>query len=346
MGQEAQGIAREPRRARRLGRGGHELPAARAALEARLGPPAHREPRAVQVVVDEHADDHRRIALEVVLERGFQEQRDLVEPVPGDAVVQDAVRAAELARFQVVLEARAARRGAGRVGVAVEQHRPPLAGGGRVDQPELPRREAQPEPAVARVVVRHGAQVGRVEGGLQDPVEVLGRMGQPLGQAHAARHIGAAERGGEQHQAHEPLEQQRGGEQRDRERRELVPRAPERRAAAQPRTLDPHALKIRVEVYPGYWREDSPMNLGDLGNPATGAFRALGRVLGIAGSWACLWLAIWLIAGMTIRNRRSRRHRSGRAGAMVREDRIDGAAVGIVFGIALSVGSNRQRRAE
>lgn len=86
------------------------------------------------------------------------------------------------------------------------------------------------------------------------------------------------------------------------------------------------------------------MNLADLGNPATGAFRALGRVLGIASSWACLWLAIWLIAcipGIVDPDGID----PGDLWAMVREGGSMALLSGIVIGITLSVGSNRQRRA-
>ena len=106
--QQAQCIAHRERSARLLARRRARLPAVARAFEAGLRPAAEGQPAAVQVVVDEHADHHDRIALEVIVERGLDEQSDLVEPVARNAVVQDAVRAAELALLQVVLEARQA----------------------------------------------------------------------------------------------------------------------------------------------------------------------------------------------------------------------------------------------
>ena len=86
------------------------------------------------------------------------------------------------------------------------------------------------------------------------------------------------------------------------------------------------------------------MNLGNLGNPGTGVFRALGRVLGIVGSWACLWLAIWLVAAIPAIVDPDGID-PGELWAMVRECGSMGLLFGIAIGIALSVGSNRQWRA-
>jgi hypothetical protein len=152
--------------------------------EARLRPAAEGERGALEIVVDEEADDDDRIERLPPVDRRAEEEEDLVEPVPADSEVDEAVAVGEIAVLEQRREAVSGLRRALRVRVAEKEDRPTapkfgmtrgLAGSGK----EIGR------PPAHRIRSRDGTpRLGIEEEVLELPVDVLtSRVAVELGLA-------------------------------------------------------------------------------------------------------------------------------------------------------------------